>query len=232
VYLEDHGALTFSDGKPTNNPAIPPGAGSDTAGCTPYIFGIRVGDLVQTRQTFDGLKTGQPYALALPDRKASEPLLDYAFAVTGPLDDDGVTKPVLVSIASSTSGGVENPKSPLAGYNYETPYVGSSDEGNSCTNAPPKTWMDLVLRLDVDGLTVGKTYTLYGYVFDSVKPPAGQPPVGTHVALPVPHKGFNAQKALATWTKTFKAESSTYTDTMALQSDHVAVFRAVPVDAP
>jgi hypothetical protein len=232
VYLEDHGAITYHGGKPTDNPAIPPGAGADAAGCTPYVFGIRAGDWVQTRQSFDGLTTGQPYALALPDRKQSDALLNYGVAVTGPLDDDGVTRPVRVTIEGSTTAGVQNPKSPLANFNYEAPYIGSSDQGESCTNAPPKAWMDLQLRLDVDGLTPGKSYILYHYIFDGVKPPAGQPTVGGHVALAVPRKDLNAQQALATSSHTFVATGPTYSEGLALRSDKIAVFRVVPADAP
>lgn len=232
VYLEDHGSVTFLAGKPTDNPAIPPGTGSDAKGCTPYVFGIRAGDLVRSRADFDALETGQPYAVALPDRKASESLLNYAFAVTGPLDDDGVTKPVRVSIQQASSAGAAHLASPLAGLQYEAPYIGNSDQGDSCTNAPPASWMDLQLRLDITDLKPGHSYTLYSYVFDGVKSPPGQPPVGTHVALPVPRKAFHAQKALATSAKTFVAAGTTHTESVALRSDQVAVFRAVPDDAP
>jgi hypothetical protein len=232
LYLEDHGAYTFDGKAETNHPAVPPGTASGTAGCTPYRFGIRVGDLGHTRASFDALKTGQPYALAIPDRSLSDPLLNYAFAVTGPLDDDQVALPVSVSILKSSVAGVQNPVSPVVGCNYEAPYIGSSDTGDSCTNQPPSSWMDLQLRIDVEGLTAGKGYHLYRYVFDAVAPPAGLAPVGTNMALAVPHAKFNAQQALATSSQTFVATGPTYSEVFAVRSDQVAVFRAVPLEAP
>ena len=235
LYFEDHGAYTFEGSAEGANPAIPPGAAADVEGCTPYLYGVRVGDLAQSRESFDALTTGQPYAFVIPDRNAgggSGPILNYGLSVSGPLDDDGVTKPVLVTIQKSSTDGVENPVAPLAGYNYEAPYIGSADDGSSCTNDPPKSWMDLELGIQVQGLTAGESYTLYRYVFDAVKPKGNASPVGTNVALAVPRSGFNAHKDAATSSITFVADGTTYTETMALRSDHVAVFRAVPVGAP
>ena len=233
VYFEDHGAYTFDGASPTDNPAIPPGARANSRGCVPYVFGVRVGDLVRTRASFDALTTGQPYAVALPRWSASGgSVLDYAFAVTGPLDDDGVTLPVVVSIEKSSTNGSENPRDPKAGYQYEAPYVGSTDDGTSCTNAPPSSWMDLELRVEVQGLVAGKRYKLYRYLFDGVKPVGGVLPVGAGAALAVPRARFTAQSARATSAATFTATGASYSETFALRSDRVAVFRAVPADAP
>lgn len=231
LYLEDHGAYTFLGDAETNNPAIPPGANGDGNGCVPYVYGIRAGDLGQTRASFDARTTGQPYALALPNNSV-DGLRNYGLSVKGPLDDDGVTLPVVVTIAKTNIAGVDNPKAPLAGYHYEAPYVGSSDDGSSCTNSPPSPWMDLELRAEVQGLSAGKSYTLYRYLFDGVKAAGNAKPVGTNVALPVPRASFNANKALASSARTFVADGPTHTETVALRSDHVIVFRAVPADAP
>lgn len=232
LYFEDHGAFTLQGRATGDNPAVPPGAGADKAGCTPFLFGIRVGDLGKTRASLDALKTKQPYAFAIPDRSLSEPRLNYAFAVTGPLDADHRTLPVSVSIVRSAVRGVDNPLSPVAGYNYEAPYVGSSDTGDSCTNLPPAAWMDLQLRIDVEGLTAGTSYTLYRYVFDGVRPPAGASRVATNVALAVPRSHFNARSAQATSASRFVATGPSYSETVRLRSDQVAVFRAVPAGAP
>ncbi len=231
--FDDHGAYTFDGTEPIDNPATPPGAVPGSRRCTPYVFGVRVGDLAKTRASLNALSTGQPYAIALPKRSTNgHSLLDYAFAVTGPLDDDGTTLPVVVSIAKASTNGVDNPRDPKAGYQYEAPYVGTSDKGDSCTNAPPTSWMDLQLRVEVEGLTAGKKYNLYRYIFDAVTAQAGTTPVGTHVALAVPRAGFNGNRASATSAVTFTATGSTYAETLALRSDRIAVFRAVPVEAP
>jgi len=92
--------------------------------------------------------------------------------------------------------------------------------------------MDLQLRVEVQGLTAGKQYNLYRYIFDAVTAQAGTTPVGTHVALAVPRAGFNGKRASATSAVSFTATGSTYAETLALRSDRVAVFRAVPVEAP
>ena len=57
-------------------------------------------------------------------------------------------------------------------------------------------------------------------------------PVGAGAALAVPRARFNAQSARATSAATFTATGASYSETFALRSDRVAVFRAVPADAP
>jgi hypothetical protein len=52
------------------------------------------------------------------------------------------------------------------------------------------------------------------------------------MALAVPRAGFNAHKAQATSAKAFVATGPTYSETVNLRSDQVAVFRAVPAEAP
>lgn len=243
LYLEDHGSYTFSGGKPANNPAIPPGAiarsgahpsqKTDPKGCVPYVFGIRMADLGHTRKSFDALQTGQPYALAVPDRSdGDDPLRNHGMAVTGPLDQDGVALPVQVRIAQASVNGAVLPRDPVAGFHYEAPYVGDDDDGEACTNDPPAAWMDLQLRAEVLGLTAGKRYVLYRYVYDGVRAPAGKPAVGANVALPVPRGRFNAQRALATVVTPFTAAGPSYVESVAARSDQVVVFRAVPAEAP
>ncbi len=65
-----------------------------------------------------------------------------------------------------------------------------------------------------------------------MKPPAGQAAVGANMALAVPRAGFNAHKAQATSAKAYVATGPTYSETVNLRSDQVAVFRAVPAEAP
>lgn len=242
LYLEDHGSYTFSDGKPASNPAIPPGAvgpgrlphglSTDPEGCVPYVFGVRMADLGQTRKSFDALRTGQPYAIALAGGEGEDRLANHGVAVTGPLDQDGVTLPVVVRIAGSALHGQALPRDPVAGFHYEAPYIGDDDDGEACTNDPPAAWMDLQLRAEVVGLTPGKRYVLYRYVFDRVRAAAGKPAVGAHVALAVPRAGFNAAKARATAATAFTATGPSHVETVAARSDQVVVFRAVPADAP
>ncbi len=235
VYFEDHGAYTFDGASATNNPAVPPGAGApaNSRKCTPYIFGVRVGDLAKSRASLAAATNGQPYAMALPNRSApGGALLNYAFAVTGPLDDAGVTLPVVLSVEKTSTNGADNPRDPVAGYQYETPYIGTSNDGESCTNAAPSAWMTMHLRVEVHGLTAGNKYNLYRYEFDRVGSAAVPMPVGALAALAVPKSGFNAKRASATAATTFTATAGIYAETITLQSSRIVVFRAVPVEAP
>ena len=75
-----------------------------------------------------------------------------------------MTLPITVTIDSPTfTNGVENPADPLAMWNYENPYIGTTDTGMSCTNDPPTSWMNISLTATVYGLTKGVQYTLYEY---------------------------------------------------------------------
>jgi hypothetical protein len=71
VYFDDHGNYTLSGDKFTSNPAIPPGAGSDSTGCTPYVYGYTLGWLANTRAGANG-KNAQAYSISIPGDRTTE----------------------------------------------------------------------------------------------------------------------------------------------------------------
>ncbi|MGO9452354.1 MAG: hypothetical protein ACLQDV_15140 [Candidatus Binataceae bacterium] len=241
LYIDDHGNYTFSDGEPASNPGIPPGAGSDVAGCTPYIFGYTFDSFANTREGANG-KNAHGYSIVIPGSATIDTYTggsgyapvsivgphNYAFSVAGPEDLGSETLPVALTIVGPTyANGVANPRDPIAGYDYENPKIGNSNRGKSCTNAPPSAWMtNFELQAVVSGLTPGVAYNLYEYEFSSV---AG---VGSAAALAVPTQNFNANANLASHVTTFTAAASTYTTSVTTTSDKIVVFRCVPADAP
>jgi hypothetical protein len=241
VYFDDHGVYTLSGKTFTSNPAIPPGAGSDSTGCTPFVFGYTFGSLANTRAGANR-KGAQGYSIIIPgdgtihtytggSGYATVPIAgphNYGFSVAGPEDPTGVTLPVALTIAGPTvTKGLANPLDPVAGYDYENPMIGANVWGRGCTNTPPDAWMtNFVLQVAVSGLTPGVSYNLYEYEFSSVE---GQ---GSAAALAVPVEDFNANAGLATSVTTFTAVSSTFQQTVTTTSDKIVVFRCVPVTAP
>jgi hypothetical protein len=241
LYFDDHGVFTLSGTKFTSNPPIPPGAGSDSTGCTPYVFGYSFVSLANTRAGANG-KGAQAYSVIIPDDRTMKTFTggsgyapvtitgphNYGFSVAGPADPTGVTLPVALTIAGPTvTKGAANPLDPVAGYDYENPMIGTSVWGRSCTNKPPDTWMtDFALQVAVSGLTPGVAYNLYEYEFSSV---AGQ---GSAAALAVPVENFNANANLATHVTAFTAASSTFQQTVTTTSNKIVVFRCVPATAP
>jgi hypothetical protein len=232
LYFDDHGLYTFENGVLSGNTAIPPGAGTDPHGCTPYVFSDTFANLSLGRThmpknsscSSSGAAGGtQPYAFATPVAGGAS---NYAFAVTGPVDGDHSTLPVVMRIVGSTTGGAPNPADPRAGYNYETPFIGTSTEGSSCTDDPPTSWMQITAQVTVSGLTAGTAYNLYEYDFASVSG------VGSAAALAVPTSGFNANASTATHATPFKPTGSSFTETVTFASNQVVVFRAVPASAP
>jgi hypothetical protein len=130
-------------------------------------------------------------------------------------------------VGPTVTSGSTNPFDPIAGYNYENPYIGTSDKGKSCTNTPPSAWMtNFVLQAAVSGLTPGVSYNLYEYQFSSVSG------AGSAAALAVPGSDFNANAGMATHVTTFTASGSTYAQSITTTSDQIVVFRYVPVSAP
>ncbi len=57
LYFDDHGAYTLRGIHSALNPGIPPGAGTDDTGCTPYVYGYTFASLAQTRS---GANSGHP----------------------------------------------------------------------------------------------------------------------------------------------------------------------------
>jgi hypothetical protein len=241
VYFDDHGVYTLSGTQFTSNPSIPPGAGSNTTECTPFVFGYTFGSLANTRKGANG-KDAQGYSIIIPGDRTihtstggngynTVPITgphNYGFSVSGPEDPTSVTLPVALTITGPTvTKGVQNPLDPIAGYDYENPMIGASVWGLSCTNNPPSAWMtNFVLQATVSGLTPGVSYNLYEYEFSSVEG------VGSAAALAVPTEDFNANAAMATNTTTFIAGGSTFTESVTTTSDKIVVFRAVPASAP
>ena len=241
VYFDDHGVYTLSGNTFSSNPAIPPGAGSDSTGCTPYVFGYTFGSLANTRAGANR-KGAQAYSIIVPGDRTIQtytggsgyntvPIAgphNYGFSVAGPQDPTSVTLPVALTIAGPTvTKGVTNPRDPVAGYDYENPTIGASVWGLSCTNKPPDAWMtNFVLRVSVSGLTPGMSYNLYEYEFSAVE---GE---GSAAALAVPVQDFNANRSLATHVTTFTAVSSSFQQAVTTTSDKIVVFRSVPASAP
>jgi hypothetical protein len=241
VYFDDHGVYTLSGNAFTSNPAIPPGAGSDSTGCTPYVFGYTFGSLPNTRAGANR-KGAQGYSIIIPGNQtihtyaggsgyATVPIAgphNYGFSVAGPEDPAAVTLPVALTIAGPTiTGGIANPLDPVAGYDYENPMIGTSVWGRSCTDKPPAAWMtNLVLQVTVSGLTPGIAYNLYEYEFSSVE---GR---GSAAALAVPVEDFNANAGLATHVTAFTAMGSTFQQGVTTASGKIVVFRCVPATAP
>jgi hypothetical protein len=241
IYFDEHGVYTLSGSHFASNPAIPPGAGSDTKGCTPYIFGYTFGSLANTRSGANG-ENAQAYSIIIPgdetihtytggsgyDPVAITGPHNYGFSVSGPDDPNGETLPVALTVVGPTvSSGVKNPLDPVAGYDYENPMIGSSVWGWSCTDKPPSAWMtNFVLQATMSGLTPGTAYNLYEYEFSAVE---GE---GSGAALAVPVENFNANARLASHVTNFTASGSTYTQTITISSDKIVVFRGVPASAP
>jgi hypothetical protein len=241
LYFDDHGVYTLKGREFTSNPSVPPGAGSNTTECTPYIFGYTFGSLANTRSGANG-KRAQGYSIIIPgdriihtytggsgySRVAIRGPHNYGFSVSGPEDPNGETLPVSLTIVGPTeTNGMMNPRDPIAGFNYENPMIGSSVWGTSCTNRPPSTWMtNFVLQATVSGLMPGVEYNLYEYEFSSVSA------TGSEAALAVPTSDFNANASMATAVTRFTAAGSTYTQQVTLTSDKIVVFRAVPANGP
>lgn len=241
VYFDDHGVYTLSGNKFTSNPPIPPGAGADPTGCTPYVYGYTFGSLANTRAGANS-KGAQAYSIVIPadrtiatgtggsgyDRLSIQGPHNFGFSVAGPADPASVTLPVALTIVGPTvTNGTANPQDPVAGYDYENPMIGASVRGVSCTNQPPAAWMtSFGLRATISGLTPGVAYNLYEYEFSRV---SGE---GSAAALAVPTENFNANANLAANVVRFTASGSTFQYSITTTSDKIVVFRCVPASAP
>jgi hypothetical protein len=240
LYFDDHGAYTLKGHAFTNNPAIPPGAGNDSKGCTPYVFGYSFESLARTRAEANK-SSAQGYSIIIPQYRLihtgtggtgynTVPILgphNYAFSVSGPADPTGETLPVTVWVEGPTrTDGSENPRDPIAGWNYENPMIGRSNDGNACTNVQPAPMTDLRLHLVASGLSPGHAYNLYEYVMNSIDG------TGNAAALPVPVEKFNANAALATRVIGFTALATVFETHIETRSDKIVAFRLVPAEGP
>jgi hypothetical protein len=240
LYFDDHGTYTLEGRNFTGNPAIPPGAGGDARGCTPYVFGYSFGSLAKTRAQANQIGA-QGYSVVIPGNRVIHtatggngyntlPILgprNYAFSVSGPADPNGETLPVTVSVVGPTrTGGKANPRDPIAGWNYENPMIGNSTTGNACTNVQPAAMTEVTLRVRASGLSVGKAYNLYEY---AVKSAGGK---GDAAALPVPAANFNANAGFAARVIGFSATAQVFETQVTTASDRIVAFRLVAADGP
>ena len=240
LYFDDHGAYTLNGKALSNYPAIPRGAGGDTTGCTPYVYGYSFAELANTRAGANRANA-IAYSIIIPGAQSIHTYTggsgyapvtingphDYAFSVAGPMDEDGETLPVSLDITGPTqTGGVNNPADPVAGYNYENPHIGTPNSGNACTNAPAAAMTHFGLRATVRRLTPGVAYNLYQY---NLPPVSG---TGSAAALAVPTGGFNQNAAMASNVTHFIASGSTFSRALSTVSNTVVVFRCVPASSP
>ncbi len=241
LYFDDHGVYTLFGKQFGPNPSIPPGAGSDAKGCTPFVFGYTFASLAKTREGANA-KGAQGYSIIIPgdvtihtstggsgyDTVAITGPHNYAFSVAGPEDPGSETLPVALTIVGPTvTNGVTNPLDPVAGYDYENTMIGQSVWGESCRNHPPAHWMtNFVLQATISGLTPGVRYSLYEYEFSS------EQGVGPGAALAVPVRDFNANSGMATHVTRFTATGSSYSVRVNTTSDKIVVFRGVAARGP
>jgi hypothetical protein len=250
LYFDDHGGYTLvGNNLNKGNPAIPYGAGTDTKGCTPYVFGYTFGSLPQTRKKANK-RSAQAYSIIIPgvyptytstggDGYLGTTAItghNYGFSVSGAVDTSNELRPIQLSIASATYTDLAaNPQDPVAGWQYENSMIGTDISGMSCTNNPPQYWMTMypspvTLQVTVSGLTKNTIYNLYEYDFNVLSCNL----IGPAAALAVPTGNFNANASMATYVTQFTATGSTYSppQTVIRTSDQIVVFRAVPASAP
>lgn len=270
LYFEDHGVYWYngSVGQDDTAPEPPPGSGTNTTECTPYIFGYTFAELGKTDS--QAAKSTNVYSIVLPANTTVKAYTgangsysgngsyvyitgpnNFGFAITGVLDTYGETVPVALTaspnpgavVGPTYTSGVPNLEDPIAGYDYEYPFIGTTiqEQGaGSCTNNPPSSWMtNFGLQATVSGLTPGVSYNLYEYQFNS---PTATDSLGgngtwsgtTAAALAVPVTAFNANSAAGASTPAksitnFVASTSTYVAaTLITTSDQIVVYRAVP----
>lgn len=243
LIFDDHGLYTLQGNEAGANPAIPPGAGEDDLGCTPYIFGYTFDSLAATRKKANA-PNSQAYSILIPGAKPTYTFAggdgyktttritghNYALSVSGAEDHSmggSWLVPIRLSIPTATAtNGIPNPRDPVAGWQYENAMIGQSETGNGCTNALPRFAMSpLTLQVELSGLTPGVNYNLYEYDL------TGRSDSGSS-ALNVPTENFNANASLASVVTRFTAKTASYAKTVTRGSDQIIVFRAVPESAP
>jgi hypothetical protein len=252
LYFDDHGlySLQLDDDEVwdfTDNPAVPVGAGGDDTGCTPYLFAYTFDTIAKTREAAN--QTDAPaYSLIIPASEKIDVIAgntaregdglveivgphNYALSVRGPLDMADQTQKVSLEIVSSRSldKGVwtQNPRDPIAGFNYESPYMSPTpdgcDDGECFTNTRPEP-MQIELAATVHGLVVGQDYTLYEFAF----PALDGSNTGRAAAIPAPVQDFELQASKAANVIQFTAKSNSVSlPAVQRMSNQIIMFRAV-----
>ena len=131
-----------------------------------YSIVLPANTTIQTQTGANGMNSGRGSEVNIVGPN------NYAVSVSGALDTYHETVPVVLTaspnpgsiVGPTYTKGVKNPEDPLAGYDYENPFIGTSTNESSCTNSPPSSWMtNFILQATVSGLTPGVSYNLYEY---------------------------------------------------------------------
>jgi len=252
LYFDDHGQYTLQlktqrQWRFADNPAVPLGAGSDATGCTPYIFAYPFSSLLKNRSAANQ-SDAPAYSLMIPASTRIAVIAgntaptgsgfatiygphNYALSVWGPLDTLGETTKMTLQISSARSlvNGIWTlmAKDPIAGFNYESPYISPTlngcDRGDCFTNTRPAP-MKLTLTARVYGLEVGKEYTVYEFDYAALDGSK----TGSFAALPVPVRDFKANANKATSVIKFTATSVNYAVApIERMSNQIILFRAI-----
>lgn len=250
LYIDDHGVLPLQlddegEWDFVNAPAVPIG-GSDTS-CTAYIYAYPFGALAKTRKEANA-EDAPAYSLVIPASRQIDVIAgntapegdglveitgpyNYALSVRGPLDLAKQAEKVTLEITSSRSlqDGVwtENRKDPIAGFNYESPYMSPApeacDDGECFSNTRPAP-MQITLTPTVHGLELGQDYTVFEYNF----PALDGSKTGQAAAIPVPVQDFALQSSKAAHIVQFTADASSVAlPKVERMSDQIIMFRAV-----
>lgn len=203
LYFDDHGLITSS-----NNPAVPLGSSSSPKGCTPFIFGNKLSSW-PLKIASGGSKN---YAIPLPTNDYK----NYGTSISGIKDIKSEAFPVSLTFTTS------NPKNPICDYQYEAPFIGSSDTGSSVTNVAPKTQIMNMTAL-VSNLTIGNQYNFFTYKWTARPLPSGP--------LQIPTSDFNSNSDQASSVFSFTASSSTFETSFLINSSDTIVIRVVLADS-
>lgn len=250
LYFDDHGQYPLqldddSEWEFVETPAVP--VGGDDDGCTPYVYAYPFGEIARTREDAN-MEDAPAYSLVIPASKPIDVIAgntapdgdglvqidgshNYALSVHGPLDLADQAQKVSLEIVSSRTleNGVwtDNPHDPVAGFNYENPYISPTpngcDDGECFTNTRPEP-MQIALVATVHGLVVGQDYTLFEFSF----PALDGSKTGHSAAIPVPVQDFGLQASEATNVIHFTAKSTSFSlPEVQRMSNEIIMFRAM-----
>lgn len=266
IIFDDHGAYQFLPATASGGggklrhwgggSAVPPGADpSDTKGCTPYLYTYTFSSLAHSRSS---AKNAFAYSIVLPSNtttiktrlggndggyycsSVSGPN-NFGLSVLGPVSgmgsSDGSMPTSVQVLSASSDGSTVNIKDPVAGFNYESPFIGSTEYGGSCTQAPPSNFMSVTLRVTAWGLTSGSSYALFWYRLPMVT----DGDVGTDLKYTVDNLtptqddmlllSSQGTSAISNELIPFVASGTSYDMDLQTTSDLVHFFRVIPISA-